>query len=283
MRADAYAKVNLSLRVRPPDRSGMHPLRSLAHSIDWFDVVELCDADDDRFELEGDDGIPSDATNLAVRALDALRKTVPTRAPVHLRVGKQIPAAAGLGGGSADAAAVLALASHRFGVPLGVAAALAGELGADVPFCLTGGAAWMEGYGELLTPIPPSADFVLAVVVPPFELATSEVYRRWDVLDGPSGTPVEARFLPDSLREHAPLANDLEPAAAALAPDLADWSADLAARWGTTVLMSGSGPSLFGFFSTHREAEEAASAAPGARAARACRPVPAGRREADSG
>jgi 4-diphosphocytidyl-2-C-methyl-D-erythritol kinase len=275
MKAQAFAKVNLSLQVRPSDRSGYHPLRSLVRSIDWFDDFEAVLADDDAFSVDGADGVPADESNLAWRAIEAIRSAGGDRRPVSARLVKSIPHAAGLGGGSADAAAALAVASRllRFGGDLEV---LGRRLGADVPFCLSGGAAWMEGHGEVLSPAPAADDFALAVVVPPFELPTARVYSRWDQLGGPEGPAVGGRDLPASLRDLGPLRNDLTPAAVSLRPELGDWIADAAGIWGHPALMTGSGSALFGLFPTLDEATEAARAVPGTRAARGCRPVPSG-------
>ena len=282
MRADGFAKVNLALRVRPPDASGLHPIRSLAHSVDWPDSIEMIDAEEDRFTVAGDESVPSDGSNLAVRALEAVRE-VAGRRPAALHLEKRIPAEAGLGGGSADAAAVLVLAGRRFGVPRPVLATLAPRLGADVPFCLAGGAAWMEGYGERLGPLPGFSGFALAVVVPALRLATADVYRRWDRMGGPEGRGVSGRALPMPLREHAPLVNDLLPAALDLQPALGDRIADLERRWGVPVLMSGSGPALFGLFPTADEAAGAVEAAGEVRAGRACLPAPRGVTEPSDG
>jgi 4-diphosphocytidyl-2-C-methyl-D-erythritol kinase len=274
MEAEAFAKVNLSLRVRARDASGLHPLHSLAQSIDWADRLALEGAETDSFVVTGLP-VPDDGSNLARRALEAVRASAPRRGPVALALDKRIPVAAGLGGGSADAAAALVLASARFGLPALERAALAPALGADVPFCLTGGTARVEGYGERLTPLPPPAGFWLAIVVPPFEVSTEAAYARWDALGGPEGPAVVGRDLPPSIRPYEPLANDLVPAARSLAPGLGDWAADLQRRWGRAVLMSGSGPTLFAFFPTASEAAEAAAVA-GARGARACAPVSQG-------
>ncbi len=276
MHADAYAKVNLSLRVRPADRSGMHPLRSLVQSIDWPDRVSLQGAGEDRFVVGGLE-VPAGETNLAWRALEAARSLSPRPSPVLLELDKAIPVSAGLGGGSADAAAVLALAADRFGVPAAARDALAPGLGADVPFCLVGGTVWMEGHGERVSPVPADYDYVLAVVVPSFEAPTADVYRRWDQMGGPEGGGLSGRHLPGSLRGHAPLGNDLAVAAVDLFPELGDWIVDVGRLWGVPVLVSGSGPALFGFFATESEAADAAGAVRGARGARVCRPTGSGR------
>jgi 4-diphosphocytidyl-2-C-methyl-D-erythritol kinase len=275
MEIEAFAKVNLSLRVRGREASGLHPVASLVQSIDWSDRIILEDAEEDAFSVVGVT-VPDDETNLAFRSLTLLRTVVERSRPARLELTKRIPVAAGLGGGSADAAAVLAVAAERCRLDPRARNALAPQLGADVAFCLRGGTARMEGFGEEITPVPPPGGYWLGVVVPPFELATAEVYRRWDDLDGPSGPALEAGDVPDSLREFAPLANDLYPAAVAESPELGDWAADLRERWGIPVAMSGSGPALFGFFGTEVEATEAVRATGGTRAARACRPVERG-------
>ena len=134
----------------------------------------------------------------------------------------------------------------------------------------------MEGHGERITSLPFSGDYVLAVVVPPFSLATAEVYRRWDELGGPVGSAPPQRDLPDSLRPHAPLGNDLVAAALDLTPALGDWLADLARAWGRAVMMTGSGPAVFGYFSDEDEAAGALGEASEARAIRMCRPIDRG-------
>lgn len=275
MQAEALAKVNLSLQVLPRDPSGLHPLRSLMQSIEWADLLTWREADHDALVVRGLP-VPEDETNLAWRALAAVRACVLSPGPAALDLDKRIPVSAGLGGGSADAAAVLGLAAARYGLPAPARDALAPGLGADVPFCLVGGTCLVEGHGERLTPLPPLGGFVLAVVVPPFAVPTAAAFRRWDDLGGPGGLPVPVRDLPTPLREGPPPANDLLPAAVSLVPDLGDWLAELRRAWGQAVLMSGSGPALFGFFASESEAAEAAGAVAGARAARACRLAPQG-------
>ena len=148
-------------------------------------------------------------------------------------------------------------------MPWSSTVALAPRVGADVPFCLRGGFAWMEGHGERLTAIDdPPVDFAIAVVVPPFFLDTAAVYGRWDRMGEPNGQPVEGKHLPPPLRPFAPFSNDLFPAALDLRPELGDWQAELVDRWERPVMLSGSGPSLFGYFRDHGEATEAADLAP---------------------
>jgi 4-diphosphocytidyl-2-C-methyl-D-erythritol kinase len=273
MRGRAYAKINLSLRVGSVRPDGYHPIESLVQSIGWFDELTLEGSDADAFVVAGAD-LPDGDENLAWRAIEVMRAgSAPT---VRLALDKRIAVAAGLGGGSADAALGLALGANRFGRSWEDAVEAAPSLGADVPFCLAGGTAVISGVGEHVEPIRGGSDYAVAVIVPPFELATPAVYRRWDELGGPTGSELGRRHLPASLRDHAPLVNDLQPAAAAVEPSLGDWLADTARTWGQPVVMSGSGPALFSLFGTHDEAVGAVAELAGVRAAAAVVPVDRG-------
>lgn len=269
----APAKVNLDLRVGSPSATGMHPLRSLVQAIEWADRLTFEEAREDHLEVVGAD-LEAGPDNLVWRAVRALG--LARRPRLRVVVEKAIPTAAGLGGGSADAAATLSALCEMVGVATDLAATAAPEVGADVAFFLTGGTAWMEGHGEVISPLPPLSGFSLGVVVPPFQLATAAVYRRWDELGEPVGEEVAARYLPPALRPFGELRNDLTPAAVSLVAELADWMGELARRWERPVLMSGSGPSLFSFFLDSDEAESALATVEGHRGAVACDPRPRG-------
>lgn len=279
----APAKVNLSLEVAPPDATGFHPLRSLVQTIEWCDslVVEAGD-DDDRLVVEG--AAPcEDEDNLVLRAARSLVGAM-ARPRLSFRLVKRIAVAAGLGGGSSDAAAALAGVAELLGISDERVREVAIEVGSDVSLFLTGGTMLMEGYGERVTAQDRLGGFALAVAVPDFELSTPEVYRRWDHLGGPRGKAFPASALPPSLRRGSDLRNDLHPAAVSMRPELADWSADLAVRWGRPVAMSGSGPSTFAFFADLDEATSAAAdTGPGVRAAVGVDLRPVGVARADSG
>jgi 4-diphosphocytidyl-2-C-methyl-D-erythritol kinase len=211
----APAKLTVSLRVTGVRPDGYHLIDAEMVSIDRCD--ELSFEDGDGLEVVGATGlaVPADDDNLVRRAL----RLVDRRAHVVLR--KRIPAGAGLGGGSTDAAAVLRWAG--FDDPL-----LAATLGADVPFCLRGGRARVTGIGEVLEPLP-HVDRTFTLVTPPFGCATPEVYRAWDRLGGP--------------RAEGP--NDLEPAALAVEPRLAVWRDRLADATGAVPVLAGSGSTWF--------------------------------------
>ena len=200
-----------------------------------------------RFELETDeaDDVPATRHNLAVRAVEAILAAAGRDDGVDLMLSKRIPAGAGLGGGSADAAAALVVTRRLLELDVDDASmvALAATLGSDVPFCLYGGAAWMRGRGELVEPVELARGIPMLLAVPPFRLSTPAVYRTWDELGGPrSDRPVPAP--PSIATVQAELANDLEPAAERLEPALREFRERFERAAGRPALLAGSGSSL---------------------------------------
>jgi len=281
--AAANAKVNLGLRVQSRGDDGLHPIRGVFQSIDWSDRLQIAGADEDEVVVTGGSA-PADESNLAWRAAEAVRQIAGSADPMRAELDKSVPDGAGLGGGSADAAAALILASRRYGVPFEDVRRLAVDLGADVPFALVGGTAIVSGIGELIQPHRDATGFAIAIVVPELSLETAAVYRAWDDLDGPDGPTHPEGALPPALRDLAPLGNDLYPAAISVAPEIDDWRAELEEAWGVPVSMTGSGSGLFAYFPTLDEAEDAVTAAPAtARAARAVTPIDHGWRILEEG
>ncbi len=210
-----------------------------------------------------------DAPNLAEAALAAFRGVVPSLPPLVVRIAKRIPIAAGLGGGSADAAATLRAANRLTGDPLDAAALreIAATLGSDVPSQVEPRHALVAGVGEIVEPLPlPPLE---AVLVPQAEgLRTGAVYRRLDQLRG-----WRERLDPGAVRAVAEadpaawagaLENDLQPAALALRPELAGTLEYLRSAGALAALVSGSGPTCFGLFADRAAAEAAAAGSPGA-------------------
>ena len=273
MKANAYAKVNLGLHIRSRDADGYHPLRGVFQTMDWCDDITVDDADEDAMEVLGG-GAPADDTNLAWKAVAAARDAGRGARPIRVVLAKRIPSPAGLGGGSADAAAALSPAARRFSVSFDDVRRIAVDLGSDVPFAVVGGTAIVTGRGEFVSPQPDASGFALAIVVPPIALDTAAVYRAWDELDGPKGPGTSVDDLPPMLRQYAPLANDLYPAAVSIDPAIDEWRSELVSRWGVPVTMTGSGAALFSYFPTRDEAEDAVSVAPqGATATQAAEPI----------
>jgi 4-diphosphocytidyl-2-C-methyl-D-erythritol kinase len=220
----ALAKLTLSLRVTGVRPDGYHLLDAEMVTVDLADTLYFSPGDGLELDVraEGCDGVPTGGANLVRRAL-AL-----TRRQAHVRLVKCIPAGAGLGGGSADAAAVLRWAGATG--PAGLDAAL--QLGSDVPFCLAGGGrARVAGVGEVLEPLPfeEVAGDAYTLLVPPFGVATRTVYQAWDEMGG----PVSDNF------------NDLEPAALRVEPRLAKWRDRLGLATGQQPQLAGSGSTWF--------------------------------------
>ncbi|MDI6871193.1 MAG: 4-(cytidine 5'-diphospho)-2-C-methyl-D-erythritol kinase, partial [Bacillota bacterium] len=185
VRARAYAKINLFLAVGPRRPDGYHELLSLMQSVGLHDTLDVTlartEAPSIHFRCTHPD-VPRDERNLVHRAVAAFREEFGVGDPVSVTLDKGIPVAAGLAGGSADAAAALLALSHLYDRPgdNGRLAELAGRLGADVPFCLVGGTARAEGTGERLTSLPAHPGVWLVVWKPPGGVSTAEVYARLD-------------------------------------------------------------------------------------------------------
>lgn len=267
--------MNLGLRVvgRRPD--GYHAIESLFAPIGLADELALEISPGEHaevaLELVGDEpGAPPDEDNLAVRAARLLLDACgPAR--VHVRLRKRIPAAAGLGGGSSDAGAVLAALGRHFALERPRLHALALRLGADVPFFLDPRPALVSGIGERIEPVAglPALALLLAHPGPP--LATASVYAALDeaaALTPPGPPPTmpslsglrenrESVPLGDLLAILCALRNDLEPAAVRLCPGIARLRERMHATGASVVGMSGSGPTVFGVFRSEAEAEEA--------------------------
>jgi 4-diphosphocytidyl-2-C-methyl-D-erythritol kinase len=269
----AAAKLNLSLVVKSPRPDGLHPIGGRFQSIDWLDrLVVDPNGEPGVFGVDGRPVVAGEE-NLAWVASQRAAATLEAD-PVEVRLDKQIAVAAGLGGGSADAAAALAATTYATGGVVATVAPLAAGLGSDVPFCLVGGCADVSGTGERVRPVAVGLDYAVGLVVPPFEVATAAVYSAWDVLGEPAAAPIAERALPPSLRTSVAVRNDLTEAAVAVAPEIAEWRAELETAWSRPVALSGSGPTLFAFFLDGNEAEAALAAAPpGARHVRAVAPI----------
>ena len=180
----AYAKVNLTLDVLGKRPDGYHDLQSVMQTISLRDDIEIDVGTGKPWSLECDkEGIPCDERNLAWKAAkvycDAMHKDPDG---LTIRITKRIPSEAGLGGGSADAAAVLRALNDYYGNPLSILALaeLGAQVGSDVPFCVVGGTMMCEGRGEKLRKLPDMPDCVMVVVKPEFPVSTPALYRKID-------------------------------------------------------------------------------------------------------
>jgi 4-diphosphocytidyl-2-C-methyl-D-erythritol kinase len=211
----APAKLTVSLRITGVRHDGYHLIDAEMVSLDLHDRLDISVGDGLEIFGPAAGGVPVDDRNLVRRALAAVGR----RALV--RVEKHIPAGAGLGGGSSDAAAILRWAGVDD-------LELAASLGADVPFCLVGGRARVRGIGEVVE-ARPAVDRTYTIVMPPFGVSTAAAYRAWDELGGPVG-------------DHG---NDLEPAAVHIEPRLGEWRDRIESAASIPPVLAGSGSTWF--------------------------------------
>lgn len=259
----APAKLNLGLYVGEARADGLHELRSLFCPLVLSDRVEIGSAETDEVICPGVDG-----PNLAAVALDALRARGWSGPPLRIEIEKRIPVAAGLGGGSADAAAVLRLARGQVSDLEQIAAGL----GADVPSQIEPRFALVSGAGERIEPLPTPGEFGVVLIPFGFGLRAGEVYAEFDRI----GRPRSARELAEvegRLREAAAegacpldyaelLVNDLERAAISLRPEIAEALAALEETGARVASVAGSGPTAFGLYADIVAADRAAEALP---------------------
>ena len=286
----APAKVNLTLSIGPRRPDGYHELHSVMVPLAFADRLSVAPAHgpDDTLHVTGDDGPPR-SDDLVLRGIAAARRTarailgpgVPL-VPLAARLEKRIPIAAGLAGGSSDAAAAFEAALEAWGVADHIAPreriAAAMAIGSDVPFFLAGGPALIEGVGERLTPLrsPAGEPVGILVVTPRLAVSTAEAFARYDAGgDAAPADPRSTRITSEHLAQELAAglgvdqllaragvlatANDLANATAALVPELRTFRRALARHLGRPVGQSGSGPSLWALFAGEQAAADAAA------------------------
>ena len=203
----AFAKINLTLDVLGKREDGYHDLQSVMQTISIRDDVEIDVDTNAPWTLECSvEGIPQDNHNLAWKAAEVFYNTTGLKTTgLSIRITKRIPMEAGLGGGSADAAAVLRALNKHYGNPLSILALaeIGAQVGSDVPFCVICGTAMVEGRGERLRKLPDIPDCLLVVCKPDFSASTPELYKKLDA-------SVIARHPNNQAMESALLAGDLE-------------------------------------------------------------------------
>jgi 4-diphosphocytidyl-2-C-methyl-D-erythritol kinase len=247
----APAKLNLFLHVTGRRADGYHELQTLFQLLDWGDTVHIAPLSGRRIERTL--AIPGVAAgnDLSIRAARLLQATAARDQGASIGVEKRIPAGAGLGGGSSDAATTLLVLNRLWacGLSMDQLAALGLELGADVPVFIRGFSAWAEGVGERLRPRALGARYYL-LVFPPFSLSTADVFQSPELVRD------SARIRPESFREEE-CHNDCEAAALALCPQLHEIITDLSA-WGQPKI-TGTGSTLFLAMDSAQAAKRAAS------------------------
>jgi 4-diphosphocytidyl-2-C-methyl-D-erythritol kinase len=256
------AKVNLHLKVLRKRPDGYHDLATLMQRVSLYDDMSFTRRPD-GVSLHCPDGtLPEDGANIVWRAAAALLAHVPDPGGMDITLKKRIPLAAGLGGGSSNAATTLLAVNELIGSPCNLQELLhiGATLGADVPFFIFGQTAWAFGIGDRLKAAPEVPRFWFVLVNPGFALSTKIVYEKLNFrLTNRSINYSIPRFC-EAGDWAAGLYNDLEKVSIRLHPELADVKGHLLDLGAAGALMSGSGPTVFGLFATEDGAETAAAA-----------------------
>ncbi len=264
MRIQAPAKINWTLAVTGVREDGYHTLDTLMQQIALCDVVTLETADALTFRVAGAARVPPGESNLALRAARLIQKEAGESRGARITLEKRIPVGAGLGGGSADAAAVMRGLCALWGLDIsqGRLRALGLTLGADVPYCLTGGLCRARGIGEELTPLACAHAVWLVVIQPCKGLSTREVFGQFErsLARPDTEKAADALALGDLRALAGALGNDLQQTATRLRPPISQAIAALRDRGARAAQMTGSGSAVFGVFHSAdaaRSAEEA--------------------------
>lgn len=266
----AYAKINLGLDVLRKREDGYHEVKMIMQNISLADTLTLYKCSENVIRLRTDDGaacpdVPMDEDNLIYKAIGLLKEEFQLREGVEAVLSKQIPVAAGMAGGSTDAAAALKGMNQLFSLGLSdeELCARGVTLGADIPYCIMGGTALSEGIGEKLTPLPAMPDCWILIAKPPIHVSTGFVYGNLKVreiqehpdIDG----MIEAIHGNDLQGIADRLGNVLETVTIPAYPVITTIKDTMMAHGAVRSLMSGSGPTVFGIFEREEAAGKAAA------------------------
>ncbi len=262
----ARAKINLALDVCRRLENGYHEVKMVMQTVDIFDELEFKKRTDPDIILSVNsrDYLGDLENNLIFRAAKLMKQRYGIQQGIEIRLKKNIPVAAGMAGGSTDAAATMTALNDMFDLGLTrqqlMESAL--ELGADIPFCILGGTALAEGIGEKLTPLPPPPEASLLIVKPPIMVSTKHVYEslRVDMLERHPDIDgmVNALRQGDLKGITSRMENVMETVTVRDYPIITDIKKMMLGNGAANALMSGSGPSIFGIFLEERAARAAA-------------------------
>ncbi len=256
----AYAKINLSLDILKKREDGYHLLDTVMQSVDLYDVISVTKNKNCQINISSNiSNIPTDSKNTAYKAAQlVMEHSKISNMGVSIHIHKNIPSMAGLGGGSADAAAVIKALIKLFCLEIDEASQLkiAEKVGADVPFCLIGGTKRCEGIGEIITDAPPLCDCHILICKPPIGISTPEAFKLSDKF------PVDDMYLSTQPMIEALQSGDLKTICDSLGnrfddlmqvPDIQIIKALMKANGALGATMTGSGSAVFGIFESYEE------------------------------
>ena len=261
----AYAKINLGLDVLRRREDGYHEVKMIMQTVDIWDRLTFCASGEPGVELSvGDAALPTGEDNLIYRAAELLIKEKNIKKGVKITLEKNIPVAAGMAGGSTDAAAVFHGLNELFDLSMSREdmKKLGVRIGADVPYCIMGGTAISEGIGERLTPLPAPPSCILVVAKPDIDVSTKFVYQNLQV-DGLKVHPdidgmIKAIKAGDMSGITERMENVLETVTIREYPVIDKIKEQMKTEGAENALMSGSGPTVFGIFAERETAQKAA-------------------------
>lgn len=263
----AMAKINLGLDVTRRRPDGYHEVRMIMQTVNLFDELSFSKIAEDEFRLSTNLGfLPTDKNNLIIKAASLLKEEFGIKEGLDIRLKKNIPVAAGMAGGSTDAAAAFTAVNEMFGLGLSTEELQkrAVKVGADVPYCIQGGTALSEGIGEILTPLPKAPACTVVIAKPPVHVSTKFVYQNLH-LDQIEKHPdidgiLESIEKDDIYGVAERLENVLETVTVKEYPVIDRIKKKMMEHGAIGALMSGSGPTVFGLYDNKKLAEKTCAA-----------------------
>lgn len=262
IKVKAHAKVNICLKITGKRPDGYHDLFSVMAPVDLCDDLLISLNDSGRIKIHSSGfSVPSDNTNLAFKAAESFfKKTGKENRGIDIKLDKKIPVAAGLGGGSSDAASTLLALNELHSLPMGKADLhkTAMEIGADVPFFLEGVPSIATGIGEVLEPLANWPELWYLIITPPLEISTAWVYKNFKMeLTSGEYSYIKKILKNDDIEVSNILENDLEKVTSTRFPVINTLKRKIMDAGAEGAIMSGSGPSVFGIFLSREKAASA--------------------------
>ncbi len=262
--ARSYAKINLTLDVLDKRADGYHTVKMLMQTVSLFDLV-LVDKTQRSITLSSNlKYLPTNEKNLAYKAAELFLSRAGIQGGARIMIHKNIPVAAGLAGGSGNAAAVLCAMNMLYNTNFSARELcdIGAELGADVPYCIMGGTYLVEGVGEILTPVPAMPSCFILIVKPPLNISTASVYEQIDsapIINRPNTDAlISALGRGDTAGIAGGLCNVMESVTVKQHPVIGGIKKKLISNGALGAVMSGSGPSVFGIFNDFEKAKQSA-------------------------